>query len=214
MVGVRDVFIKKGIQRMLIDRFLEKELRNAGYAGVEIMKTPLGTRITIYAERPGLVIGRRGMNIRMLAERLQKDFGIENPQIDVIPVEKPELNAKIMALRIARALERGVKFRRAAFIALRQIMEAGARGAEIVISGKLTSERARYEKYTAGVLFKSGQPREECVDEAVTYALLKPGVYGVKVKIVLPRRHPDDIEIRKVEIAEEGSGEQHGETKS
>ncbi len=194
---VKDIFIQKGILRMMIDRFLEKELRRAGYAGLDIMRTPLGTRITIYAERPGLVIGRRGMNIKALAQRLEKEFGIENPQIDVVPVEKPELNAKIMALRIARALERGVRFRRAAFIALRQIMEAGARGAEIVISGKLRSERARYEKYTAGVIFKSGKPAEECVDEAVTYALLKPGVYGIKVRIVLPKPHPDDIVVKE-----------------
>ncbi len=200
---VKDLFIQKGLQRMLIDRFLEQELRRAGYAGLDIMRTPLGTRITIYAERPGIVIGRRGMNIRALAQKLEKELGIENPQIDVVPVEKPELNAKIMAQRIARALERGVRFRRAAFIALRQIMEAGARGAEIIISGKLTSERSRYEKYTAGILFKSGKPAEECVDEAVAHALLKPGVYGVKVKIVLPKPHPDDIGIKEISTTEE-----------
>ncbi|MCD6509201.1 MAG: 30S ribosomal protein S3 [Thermoprotei archaeon] len=197
----RDLFIQKGLQKMLIDRFLKHELRRAGYAGVDIMRTPLGTRLTIYAERPGIIIGRRGTNIRALAQKLEKEFNIENPQIDVIPIETPELNAKIMAQRIARALERGVKFRRAAFIALRQIMEAGARGAEIVISGKLRSERARYEKYVAGTVFKSGYPSEVCVDEAVEYALLKPGVYGVKVRIVLPKPHPDDIQIKEVAIS-------------
>ncbi|MCD6096416.1 MAG: 30S ribosomal protein S3 [Thermoprotei archaeon] len=210
---VKDIFIQKGIQKMLIDRFLEQELKRAGYAGVDIIRTPLGTRITIYAERPGMVIGRRGSNIRLLTEKLQKLFNIENPQIDVIPVEKPELNAKIMAERIARALERGVRFRRAAFIALRQIMEAGARGAEIIISGKLRSERARTEKYSAGVVYKSGYPSEAMVDEAVSYALLKPGIYGIKVRITLPDvPHPDDIKIKE-EVSEKQEKEEGEEGK-
>lgn len=212
-MAMRNVFIQKGLLRMSLDKFFEKELRRAGYAGLDIMRTPLGTRITLYVERPGIVIGRRGMNIKALAQRLEKEFGIENPQIDVIPIEKPELNAKIMALRIARALERGVRFRRAAFIALRQIMEAGARGAEIIISGKLRSERARYEKYTAGIIFKSGKPAEECVDEAVAYALLKPGVYGIKVKIVLPRPHPDDIVIKEVSSETASEAQRKSESK-
>ena len=210
---VKDIFIQKGIQKMHIDRFLEQELKRAGYAGVDIIRTPLGTRITIYAERPGMVIGRRGSNIRLLTEKLQKLFNIENPQIDVIPVERPELNAKIMAERIARALERGVRFRRAAFIALRQIMEAGARGAEIIISGKLRSERARTEKYSAGVVYKSGHPSEAMVDEAVTYALLKPGIYGIKVRITLPDvPHPDDIKIKE-EVPEKQEKEEGEEGK-
>lgn len=197
-VTIKDYFIKKGLQKMLVDLFLQKHFKSAGYVKVDLVRTPMGTRVIIYAERPGRIVGRRHIYLRALREILEKEFGIERPSIYVHPVEKPELNAKVMAERIARALERGVRFRRAAFTALRMIMAAGARGAEIIISGKLRSERAKFEKFTAGVVFKSGTPSEELVDEAVTYALLKPGVYGITVRITLPnKRHPDDIEIKE-----------------
>ena len=198
MPTVQQAFIEEGIKKMEIHEFLSRELSRAGYIDLEIMKTPIGTRIVIYAERPALVIGRRGATIKRISAILEKRFGIESPQIDVVPIQNPELNAKVMAYRIARALVRGIKFRRVAFIALRQIMEAGAKGAEIVISGKLTSERARFEKFMAGVLAKSGHPREIFVDEAKVSVLLKPGVYGVKVKIMPPSPMPDKIEIRPI----------------
>jgi len=169
---------------MEINEYLSRRLSRAGYIDVQIFRTPVGTRVVIFAERPPMVIGKRGITIKEIAQILEREFELENPQIDVVQIQNPELNAKIMAYRIARALARGVKFRRAAFIALRRIMEAGAQGAEIVISGKLTSERARFEKFRAGVIIKSGRPREEFVDEAVLHVLLKPGVYGVKVRIM------------------------------
>ena len=181
---------------MEINEYLSRRLSRAGYIDVQIFRTPVGTRVVIFAERPPMVIGKRGITIKEIAQILEREFELENPQIDVVQIQNPELNAKIMAYRIARALARGVKFRRAAFIALRRIMEAGAQGAEIVISGKLTSERARFEKFRAGVIIKSGKPREEFVDEAVLHVLLKPGVYGVKVRIMPPVRPPDKIEIR------------------
>jgi len=191
---------------MEIHEFLEHELSRAGYVEVQLLKTPIGNRIVIYAERPSLVIGRRGSRIRELAQTLEKKFGIENPQIDVIQIPNPELNAKVMAYRIARAIARGIRFRRAAFVALRQIMSAGALGAEIVISGKLTSERARFEKFRDGIVFKSGRPREILVDEATVQVLLKLGVYGVKVKIAKPvERIPGRIEILPMST-EQGGG--------
>ncbi|MCD6458207.1 MAG: 30S ribosomal protein S3 [Thermoprotei archaeon] len=195
-MSVKKTFINQGLRLMEINEYLSRRLSRAGYIDVQIFRTPVGTRVVIFAERPPMVIGKRGITIKEIAQILEREFELENPQIDVVQIQNPELNAKIMAYRIARALARGVKFRRAAFIALRRIMEAGAQGAEIVISGKLTSERARFEKFRAGVIIKSGRPREEFVDEAVLHVLLKPGVYGVKVRIMPPVRPPDKIEIR------------------
>jgi small subunit ribosomal protein S3 len=210
-MSVTKYFISKAIKNALIDDYLQKELRRAGYAGVDFQRTPLGNRVIIYAERPGLVIGRQGAAIRELAHILEMKFGLENPQIAVVPVQNPELNAKIMANRIAMALERGIHFRRAAFVALRQIMEAGARGAEIVIRGKLVSERARYEKFRAGIILKAGEPSMYAVDKAVTHVLLKPGVYGIKVKIFLPVNTVDDISIVRGE--EVGNTQTQGDQK-
>lgn len=196
MVNIKRYFIQKGLQRTKVDEYLTKAFARAGYAGVDIQRTPLGTRVIIYAERPAMIIGRRGQTIRELAKTLERVFGLENPQITVTPVENPDLSARIVAFRLAQALERGFHFRRAAFIALRRIMSAGAVGAEIVISGKLTSERARYEKYRAGKIYKAGEQVDGLVDRAVAHALLKPGIYGIEVTIVKPGLTADHVEIK------------------
>ncbi|MCS7140078.1 MAG: 30S ribosomal protein S3 [Candidatus Nezhaarchaeota archaeon] len=186
MPDIEKSFVAKALKRLDVDSFLQKELERAGYVKVELQKTPLGTNVTIYAERPGMVIGRHGSMVHELTQRLEKMFGIEKPQIGVAPIEVPELNAKIMAQRIKAALERGIHFRRAAYIALNQIMEAGALGGEVRIKGKLRTERARYEKLRAGIILKAGQISQEHVDTAVSHAYLKQGKIGIKVRIVLP----------------------------
>ena len=202
MVTTKKLFLQQGLKYMELNEYLSHYLQRAGYVDVQIFRTPIGTHLMIYAERPALVIGRRGRIIRELSQTLQSKFGVENPQVDVIEIQKPELNAKIMAYRVARAIVRGVKFRRAAFIALRRIMSAGAKGAEIIISGKLTSERSRTEKFTMGTVYKSGTPKSELVDEAVVHVLLKPGIYGIKVCIMPPIEPPDKIHIKAVEKVE------------
>ncbi len=207
-------FISESVKKAQIDEFLQKELENAGYGGVEITRTPLGTHVVIYAMRPGVVIGRGGETIRQLAKTLEEKFGLPNPQISVAEIEVPELNAYVVASRIASALRRGVHFRRAGFWALNQIMEAGALGAEIIISGKLRTERARYEKFRAGYLPKSGEPAMKYMRKAEVHVQLKPGIFGVKVRIMPPdAEFPDKIKILETiektpsETAESASAE-------
>jgi len=189
----------------MLHEYLQRQFVRANYVDVQFFKTPIGTKVIIYAGIPGMVIGRRGANIKNLAEVLEKEFGIENPQIDVIEVPNQDLNAKIMAYRLARALVRGVKFRRAAMIALNRIMNAGARGAEVVLSGKLTSQRHRTERFTRGFLPKAGEPKKSLVDEATVHVLMKLGMYGVKVRIMKPSRMPDYIEVKQPEVIEGGT---------
>jgi len=179
-------FIDEAIRREEIDAFLAKELERAGYASAEIARTPLGTRIIIYAMKPGLVIGRRGTNIRELARVVEEKFKLSNPQIAVSEVEVPELNARVMASRVAEALQRGLHFRRIGFWALNQIMRAGALGAEIVISGKLRTQRHRSEKYRAGYIPRSGEPAIRNTRVAITHVKLKQGLLGITVKIIPP----------------------------
>lgn len=189
-------FIDESVKRAEIDEFLRRELERAGYGGVDITKTPLGTHIVIHAMRPGLVIGRGGETIKDLAKTLEEKFQLPNPQISVAEIEVPELNAHVIASRVTSALKRGVHFRRAGFWALNQVMEAGALGAEIVIRGKLRTERARYEKFRAGYLPKSGEPARKYLREAVLHVQLKPGIYGVKVQIMPPEaKFPDQVQI-------------------
>lgn len=189
-------FITESIKKTEIDEFLQKKLERAGYGGVTISKTPLGTHIVIYAMRPGLVIGRGGETIRELAGILEEKFKVANPQISVSEIEIPELNAYVVASRVASALQRGVHFRRAGFWSLNQVMEAGALGAEIVISGKLRTERARYEKFRAGYLVKCGDPSLRYMQKAEVHVQLKPGMFGIRVRIMPPdAKFPDKIRI-------------------
>jgi small subunit ribosomal protein S3 len=189
-------FITESIKRTEIDEFLQKKLERAGYGGVNISKTPLGTHIVIYAMRPGIVIGRGGETIRELATFLQERFNVSNPQISVSEIEVPELNAYVVASRVASALQRGVHFRRAGFWSLNQVMEAGALGAEIVISGKLRTERARFEKFRAGYLVKCGEPSLKYMQKAEVHVQLKPGMFGIRVRIMPPDAvFPDKLKI-------------------
>ncbi|MEE8168013.1 MAG: 30S ribosomal protein S3 [Candidatus Hydrothermarchaeales archaeon] len=192
--------ITENLKKLGVKEYLEKELDRAGCGEIDIQRTPLGTRVMIHAQRPGLVIGRKGSSIRRLTEVLQKEFELDNPQLEVNELEVPELNAKIMADNIASAIERGIHFRRAAYTALRRIMEAGARGAEIQISGKLTGERSKSVKFTDGYLKHCGEPAIVYVKKGLSEASPKPGVIGVKVKLMPPGvKLPDDIEFINVE---------------
>ncbi|MGH9921613.1 MAG: 30S ribosomal protein S3 [Nitrososphaerales archaeon] len=187
--------MKNFYRNMELDEFLSKQLADAGYGGVDIQKTPVGTRITLYVTRPGLVIGRKGMGIKDLTDRLEKQFGLSSPQISVLEVEIPELNPRIIANRVSQLITRGTAFRRAALWALNTVMSAGALGAEIVISGKLRSERSHFEKYTIGVVPKSGETATRIVKEAVAHLLLKMGLYGIRIKIAYKDAVPPDFEI-------------------
>jgi small subunit ribosomal protein S3 len=163
-----------------------RELNSAGYGGVDIRKMPMRTELTIHASRPGVVIGRRGSKIRELTAILEEEFEVENAQLEVNEIENPWLNAFVMASRLARQLERGVRYRRMAYWILRKIMRAGAIGCEIIIKGKLSSRRARYQKFKKGTISKTGEPSKMFVDEADDRAVLKPGVIGIKVRIMRP----------------------------
>jgi len=204
-------FIENGLQRTQIDEFFQDELGRAGYGGMEIAKTPMGTQIVLRAEKPGMVIGKGGKNIRKITTTLEQEFDLEDPQVDVQEVDEPDLNARIVADRLANALERGWYFRKAGHTTIDRIIESGALGAEIVLSGKVTGARSRVEKFNRGYIKHNGEPAEEIVDSGVATAVMKLGTIGVRVKIIPPGAElPDDFEIRRdIEVedyvpAEEG----------
>ena len=213
-------FIDESIRREEIDAFLAKELERAGYASAEIARTPLGTRIIIYAMKPGLIIGRRGENIRELTKVIEEKFKLSNPQIAVSEIEVPELNARIMASRIVDSLQKGTHFRRTSFWVLNQIMKGGALGAEIVVRGTLTSQRHRSEKSRAGYIPRSGDPALKNTRLAVVHVKLKQGLLGINVKIIPPdASFPDRLSYNQPakevatqpEMAGSSSKEDHGD---
>jgi small subunit ribosomal protein S3 len=183
---IHKYFVKENVRKAEIDEYLSHELNRAGYSKVEMTKTPLGTRVVVYAAKPGLVIGRRGQSIRDLTKTFEERFGVENPQISVATLETPELDPKVVASQIAMALERGIHFRRAAYWALQRTTEAGALGVEISIRGKLTTDRARYEKYRSGYLPVVGETISAQLRRAVVDIQLKQGLFGISVKLMPP----------------------------
>lgn len=191
-------FIRDGLQRSQIDEFFAEELGRAGYGGMELAKTPMGTQIVLKAEKPGMVIGKGGENIRKVTAELEARFDLDDPQIDVQEVDDPDLNARIVADRLANALERGWYFRKAGHTTLERIMSSGALGAQIVMAGTVTGSRSRVEKFTAGYIKYNGEPAEELVDTGQGVAVMKLGTIGVTVKIIPPDAElPDDFRVHE-----------------
>ena len=196
--------IKERVRRVQVHKHVQEKTARAGFGGLSIQRTPLGTHIRISAERPGLVIGRKGGDIQKLTDELERKFGYENLQVEAVEVSNFALNPLIMASKVANALERGWNYRRAGNSMLQRIMDSGARGCQITIAGKLTGLRHRTEKFVSGHIKFCGEPALQLMDVGIAQAKLKPGTIGVKVAIMRPdAKLPDEIEIVKPEIPAE-----------
>jgi small subunit ribosomal protein S3 len=208
MMAVEKIFIERGIKSAQLEEFLRKKFERADYSHAEIQRTTLGTRIIVWAFKPGLVVGKSGKRIEEIANEIKEKFGIENPMIDVREVENPFLDAKVVAKRIARAIERGINYKRVANYYLMRVMEAGAVGVQIKIGGKLMgNERSRSQKFKAGYITHAGEYAERVVDYGEAQASIKPGIVGVQVKIM--KKMPKEIEMEKefkVEKQEKNEG--------
>lgn len=202
-------FIRENTKRALIKNFLVKEIEGAGFGGMTIQRTPIGTRVNILVERPGMVIGKGGSKIKQLTSTIQTKFDVENPQIEIQEAgAQAALNAQIMAEKLAEALQRGWHFRRAGHSTVRRIMNAGAKGCQIVIAGKLTGARHRTEKFTEGHVKYCGEVAKEVMDNGFASAKLKAGVLGVKVRIMKPdAKLPDEVKLRVFEKKEDKTEE-------
>ncbi len=188
-------FIKAAIKRTDVEEFLSREFAKAGYSHSDIQRTPLSTRITVYAHKPGLVIGRGGKNIDAMTETLKEKFGFENPQLDVQEVPNPDLDAHIVAKQIALAIERGLNYKRVVNLSMQKIMDSGAIGVGIRVSGKVSGKMSRTDKFSTGYLKYAGEPSESMVQTAQATALVKLGSIGIQVKIMI--QAPEELEILK-----------------
>jgi len=202
MSSVKNV-IKDNYNMMLLKDYLREAIRDAGFSHAEISKTPTGTRVALHVTRPGIVIGRKGSGIRELTEKLSTDFGLKNPQISVNEIEKPELSPSVMCNRMAAHLERGTAFRRATMWTLKQIMEGGAMGVQITISGKLRGDRSAFEKHTAGVLPRAGHHAEVIVSEDIAHVTTAMGLIGIRIRIAIKDKFVPEFELRKVKEQKE-----------
>ncbi|MBN2517967.1 MAG: 30S ribosomal protein S3 [Candidatus Altiarchaeota archaeon] len=201
-MAIERLFINDGIKEAEVKKFLNKELKRAGLAGIVIQRTPLVTRIVINCDRPALVIGRKGKNVKEITRTIEENYKIERPELEIKKVDNPNLEPSIVAYRISSSLERGTNPRKIGYKALQAIIDSGAKGAEIIMSGKLVGKggRARTLKMRAGYMKKCGEPSFTQVLKGYTVAQCKPGIIGVNVRIVPQNVHfPDEIEIIKPE---------------
>ena len=196
MTQVQNV-IKDNYNMMLLNDYLKKTVKDAGFSNVDISKTPTGTRITLFVTRPGIVIGRKGVGIRELTEVLEKQFELKNPQISVEEVKKPELSPSVMCNRMAAHIERGTAFRRATFWTLQQIMESGAMGVQITISGKLRGDRSAFEKHTQGILPRAGEHAKNIVDEDIAHVQTPMGLIGIRIRIAQKDKMVSEFKLNK-----------------
>ena len=212
MSGKKNVIrriIDRNVERHLVKEFLMNNTKKAGFGGLDIRRTPQGTEVTLKAERPGMVIGRKGRIINELQRRLDDEFSIQNPRLKVYEVEKPALNAQIMAEKLASALERGWYFRRAGHSTALNIMEAGAKGVIVVLNGKITGARHRTQKFIAGHIKYCGETALEHMDRGFSTAIKKLGTIGCSVAIMRPgTKLPHEITVYgKDQVAVNEDGE-------
>ncbi len=202
MTQVKNV-IKDNYNAMLLNEFLRKEIKDAGFSKVDITKTPTGTRVTLYVTRPGIVIGKKGFGIKALTQKLETEYGLKNPQIAVEEIAKPELSPSVMCNRMGSHIERGTAFRRATMWTLQQIMDGGAMGVQITVSGKLRGDRSAFEKHTAGILPRSGYHAETIVEEDIAHVQTPMGLIGIRIRIARKDKVIPEFEIKSDSVQDE-----------
>tara|TARA_Y100001970_G_scaffold77668_1_gene98707 strand:+ start:19334 stop:20104 length:771 start_codon:yes stop_codon:yes gene_type:complete len=179
-------FIHRNVERQLVREYLLRETERAGFGDLHFQRTPEGTKVTLHAEQVGRVIGRKGKVIRELETRLREDFKLQEPKLEVEEITEPRLNAQVMASRMASSLERGWFFRRAGHSTAQSIMDAGARGCLVILSGKITGARHRVEKFQQGHIKFCGETALQFMDVGYSVAVKKLGTVGCTVRIMRP----------------------------
>jgi len=197
MSSVKNV-INDSYKLMLLKDYLRVAIKESGFSEVEIQKTPTGTRVALHVTRPGIVIGRKGSGIRDLTKALEKDFALKNPQISVVEIVKPELEPSVMCNRMSQHLARGTAFRRAVMWTMQTIMNAGAMGVQITISGKLRGDRSAFEKHSKGILPRAGHHADVIVSEDIAHVDTKMGLIGVRIRIAKKENYIPEFEFKTV----------------
>ncbi|KAF7992642.1 hypothetical protein HCN44_004986 [Aphidius gifuensis] len=181
-------FVEDGLFKAELNEFFTRELAEDGYSGVEVRVTPLKKEVIVMATHTQSVLGEKGRRIRELTSAVQKRYGFKDGTVELYAekVANRGLCAIAQAESLRYKLIGGLAVRRACYGVLRFIMESGAKGCEVVVSGKLRGQRAKSMKFVDGLMIHSGEPTLDYVDTATRHVLLRQGVLGIKVKIMLP----------------------------
>ena len=181
---LKQYFIRQAIKETEIEKFIRENFPMGDYSKIEMQRTPLGIKILIHTNKPGRIIGRSGRNINEMTDAIKQRFGLENPQLDVKTIRNPDLDAKIVAKQIASSIERGFNYKKIGNLTIKRIMDAGAVGAEIIISGKFGTGKGMTSKFVEGYLKHCGQSAKDLVDYGFEEANTRPGKIGIQVRIM------------------------------
>ncbi|KAK1261693.1 40S ribosomal protein S3-3 [Acorus gramineus] len=186
-ISKKKKLVADGIFNAELNELFTRELSEDGYSGIEVRVTPMRIEIIIRATRTQNVLGERGKRIRELTSLVQKRFGFPKDGVElyVEKVANRGLCATAQAESLRYKLLGGLAVRRACYGVLRFIMDSGAKGCEVIVSGKLRAQRAKSMKFKDGYMISSGNPVNDYIDTAVRHVLLRQGVLGIKVKIML-----------------------------
>ncbi|MEI7962089.1 MAG: 30S ribosomal protein S3, partial [archaeon] len=197
---IERAFIQKSFNKMELEDYLTKKLDRAGFSHMEIIKTPLVTRIVLHVAKPGLAIGKGGSTIKLLTDVIAKKYKIDNPQIEIQEIKHPNLNAKILAERMSAMIQREFSWRSIAYKLVKDVIDAGAQGVELVVKGKLSGKGGRKKKVRIayGYMKKIGA-QTKLVDFAKAAAYPKAGAIGIRLSIIHPEViFPDKVDIKKL----------------
>ncbi|MBD3310431.1 30S ribosomal protein S3 [Candidatus Woesearchaeota archaeon] len=208
-------FVAQKMKEFQIQEYISDNLKNVGHSHTKVQRTPLGEKIVIHASRPGLIVGRKGQNIKELTKQLKKRFELDNPQIEITEVEDINKDARIIAERIASSLEKfgSGKFKAVGHRTMADVMNSGALGIEILITGKIPSSRSKRWRFYQGYLKKCGDIAVEGVKQAYASAHLKSGIVGIQVRIMPPDiKLPDNVQLieEKETVVEESDEKKEG----
>ncbi len=181
-------FVSQKLKEFQIQEHLGKIFARTGFSHIEIKRTPLGENVIVYTTRPGIVVGKKGENIKKLTALLKNKYKLDNPQLEIGEIENPMLDVNYVADRIAASLERfGQKrFKSIGYKVLQEVMQAGAIGAEVTLAGKIPSARARSWRFSAGYLKKSGEINQSLIHKRSLNFTNKLGTIGIGISIMTP----------------------------
>mmetsp|Transcript_13401 Transcript_13401/g.33739 ORF Transcript_13401/g.33739 Transcript_13401/m.33739 type:complete len:262 (-) Transcript_13401:142-927(-) len=182
-------FVADGVFYAELNELLISELAEDGYAGVEVRTTPHRTEIIIRATRTQNVLGENGRRIRELTSVVQKRFGFADGAVELYAerVQNRGLCAQAQAESLKFKLLGGLAVRRACYGVVRFVMEASAKGCEVIVTGKLRGQRAKGMKFVDGYMIKTGHAGQVYTDMAVRHVMMRQGVIGIRVSIFLPQ---------------------------
>lgn len=180
--------IETGLFYAELNELLTRELTTEGYGGCEVRTTPSRTEIIIKASNSKNFVDNQGRRLQEIRLMIMKRWHIKDEQLEIFidRIQRRGLSALNQLESLRFKLINRIPARRAAYSIIRFVMEAGARGCEVVISGKMRSARAQAMKFREGYMVKSGEVQKEFVTQAVGHIPMKQAVVGIRVLIMLP----------------------------